>query len=152
VLLCVLDVPLENEPPPCAEVELREPPTFAPPALPPAERMRLRAAMTMSIPVPRFSGSPVMAGFSPIFAMMLSILRATRAMPTTSTLHGKTMTPVGMTDKAEMMSFRNTTLRTIIRSMLAYMRIYPVNISFVALDPPMAKPSGESRVRIATTT
>ena len=44
---------------------------------------------------PRPSGSPVMAGFRPMRARMLSAFFATLTMVTTSTIHGSTSRPLG---------------------------------------------------------
>ena len=112
-----------------------------------------RAAIIVAIPMPpRVSGSPVTAGFSPILPIILSIFRAARANPTTKIPQGNTITPVGITDIADRISFKNTTFITIINSIETYIRIYPVKISFVDLLPPIAKPTGANNVKIATMT
>ena len=93
-----------------------------------------------------------MAGFSPIRATMLSAFLATRAMPTMSSIQGSTPTSEGICPMAEMSSFRNTTLSTIIKHMEPNIRHQPLKISAVFLLPPVAKARGESSTSAAVTT
>ena len=114
-------------------------PTF--PAMP-------RNTIILSIPGRRdLSGSPANAGFKPIFVMMLSICLPVFDMPTINISHGITSGPEGMKPIADTSSFRNTTLKTIIRHMEAIILTQPLKISKVFLLPPIAKASGDRIVR-----
>ena len=84
--------------------------------------------------------------------MMLSILRATLAIPTIKSIQGRTATPFGTYPKAEINSFRNMTFITIITHMEPNIRHQPLKMSSVFLEPPIPRASGAKRTRIAVTT
>lgn len=98
------------------------------------------------------NGSPVMAGLSPMRAIIPSTFLPVRAIATTKMHHGTTATPVGTTDIADNKNFKKTTLKTIIRHILANIRTQPLNMSDVLLLPPIANANGDRIVNIATIT
>ena len=111
----------------------------------------LAASIAINRPVPWSSGSPVNVGFIPIFESRLSALRAVFASPTISTVHGSTISPVGIAPIADNISFKKSTFE-ISRSIIdAYVRIKPEQISFVDLLPPIAKAKGLNKVKTAAT-
>ena len=93
-----------------------------------------------------------MAGFKPIRAIILSIFLPTFANATTKISQGNISVPLGTTSMADNKSFRKTTLKTIIKHMLANILTQPLNMSAVLLLPPIENASGESRVKTPTST
>lgn len=128
------------------------------PALPAAVALLIlpaifRITINVNIPGKRLpSGSPVIAGESPIRAIKPSIFLPAFASATTKTVHGKTAAPEGTTDIADSTNLRKTTLKTIIRHILPNIRTQPLNISEVFLLPPIANAKGDRIVNIETIT
>ena len=128
------------------------PPPFALLLLPETLITVLAAIAATIRPLPAPRGSPVTAGLSPILEISWSAFLAVFAIPTTSRHQGSTIAPDGIAARAESINFRNNTFITIITIIEMYVRINPTQISFVDLLPPIASPTGQSRVRTATTT
>jgi hypothetical protein len=148
---------------------LRAPPPYAPPpallpggvlalafgvfALPPeptAFVTTVRAIMYVSIPGRLLPAPPVVEGLSPIRIMIPSIFLPTLAIAMMKITHGIHSGPGGIWPAAEMNIFIMTTLSTIIKHIVAYIRTQPLKISAVFRLPPVANAHGASIVSSPT--